>query len=92
MKQKEKLLALGRWYTEAGENNNGWKVVLGDGSIKDGMLGPHIDSDLSKYIINEPKPENKIIDMSVCIKSGIDVEFSQNINWWYIWHIEPCLI
>jgi len=79
MTEQEKALALSEFYKTLAENNNGWTM-----QGKQGVTGPNMMSDISEYIINPPKPKSKKIDLSICIKSNIDVECSDNKRIWDI--------
>jgi len=76
------------FYTKLAENDNGFKY---NSTHVDTMGGPNLYTvpDCMKYFeINPPKPKVKKIDLSVCIKSGIDMEFADEDTdadkWWVV--------
>ncbi len=80
---KEKAQALANWYQELADSDNGFTNQNISG--RDGNQYPNMSNSI-KYIkcckVNPPKPKIKKIDLSVCIKSGIDMEFATYQNDW----------
>jgi len=65
----KKAKELSEWYAQLAENDNGLMLAPLV------MMSPNLESDLSEYIINPPKPQPKIIDLNMMIGSDIDMEF-----------------
>ena len=73
MTDKEKALELSAFWALLAQNDNGFTFA---GMVNDGYFsGPNMNSDIDDYSINPPKPVLQTIDLSVCIKSKIDMEF-----------------
>ncbi|MCP3899191.1 MAG: hypothetical protein GY707_05705 [Desulfobacteraceae bacterium] len=87
--EKEQALKLSALYKELAEkevnfqyndSRVGWVKV---------SSGPYLSSDLSRWRITEPKPEEKIIDLSCVVGNDIDVEFlNTKVG---IWNLESGL-
>jgi len=97
---KEKALALSEWYAELADNDNGFTYISSyspqgiisniSTELKSNLMidHPDIESDLSKYKVNPPKPALLRIDLSVLVGSDIDCEFNDfddtDDNEWFI--------
>ena len=74
MNNKEKALWLSEFYKKLAENDNG----ISHETVTN-VNGPYFGMDwtmYSNYTVNPPKPKKKIIDLSMMVGSGIDMEFS----------------
>jgi len=69
---------LSAWYAELDKNDNGFTTIAErQGNINIAALqgSPTLNSNLKDYFINPPIPKVKKINLDICIKSEIDVEF-----------------
>ena len=76
---------LADFWQELSDNGNGF-TYNGLNSTLNDLNGPNlfsiIEGTFKHYKINPPKPKKQIIDLSVCIDSGIDMEFTDDNNVW----------